>query len=270
MSGTERGTQRVRHELKFRIGTVVSSERITPKMARITLTSDDFDSFVSLAYDDHCKLFFPEVGETKLPVPQSGPDGLIFPDGTRPQSRDYTPRAYDTTAKLLTLDFVLHGDGPASSWAEAAQPGDTIGVGGPRGSFVVTGDFDWYLLVGDETALPAIGRRLEELPRDAQSIAIVEVADENEIQILDAPEATEIRWLSRDGARPGDAALLVAAVKALTLPDGDGYVFVAGENRMSKAVREYLVDERGHNSDWIKAAGYWQAGAEDFDDGHAH
>ncbi|SDG75866.1 siderophore-interacting protein [Pelagibacterium luteolum] len=270
MSALERGAKRVRHELKFRIGTVVSSERITPKMARITLSSEDFASFVSLAYDDHCKLFFPETGQRSFPTPERGPDGLIFPDGMRPQSRDYTPRAYDTDAKLLTLDFVLHGDGPASSWAEAAKPGDTIGVGGPRGSFVLEGEFDWYLLVGDETALPAIGRRLEELPRDAKALAVIEVSDESEIQAIDAPDGARVQWLSRGGAQPGDAARLLAAVKALSLPEGDGYVFVAGENRMSKAVREYFVDERGHDPDWIKAAGYWQAGAEDFDDGHAH
>ena len=270
MTEQTRIVERVRHELKFRVAKVVATERLTPKMARITLQSDEFSSFVSLAYDDHCKVFFAEPGQSEFPVPTRGENGLIWPNGARPEARDYTPRSYDNEKKTLTLDFVLHGDGPASGWAEKAGPGDTIGVGGPRGSFVVRGDYDWYLLVGDETALPAIGRRLEELPRDARAIALIEVADTDEIQTIDAPDGAEIKWVSREGAEPGDASLLLAAVRTIELPEGDGYVFVAGESAMSKAVRAYFVDERGHNPDWIKAAGYWQAGTEDFDDGHAH
>lgn len=270
MTQHSRLVERVRHELKFRVATVLKSERITPRMARVTLTSDDLESFVSLAYDDHCKVFFPEAGTTEFPVPTRSENGLVFPDGKRPEARDYTPRHYDNAARTLTLDFVLHGDGPASSWAQEAKPGDSIGVGGPRGSFVVRGDYDWYLLVGDETALPAISRRLEELPRDALAIAIIEIADNSEIQKIDAPKGAEIHWLSREGAEPGDPHRLLGAIHGLELPDGDGYVFIAGESAMSKAVRAYMVDERGHNPDWIKAAGYWQAGIEDFDDGHAH
>lgn len=270
MTEQPRIVERVRHDLKFRIGKVVATERLTPKMARITLHSEEFSSFVSLAYDDHCKLFFAEPGQGEIVLPTRGENGLVWPDGRRPEARDYTPRSYDNVARTLTLDFVLHGDGPASEWAERAEPGDTIGVGGPRGSFVVRGEYDWYLLVGDETALPAIGRRLEELPRDARAIALIEVADTDEIQAIDAPEGAEIKWVSREGAEPGDASLLLSAVRTIDLPKGDGYVFVAGESAMSKAVRAYLVEERGLNPDWIKAAGYWQAGTEDFDDGHAH
>lgn len=270
MSATERGVERIRHELKFRIATVVEAQRLTPKMARITLTGDDFDSFTSLGYDDHCKVFFAEPGEKDFPKPERGENGLIFPNGQRPESRDYTPRFYDNASRTLTLDFVLHGDGPASSWAEAARPGDCIGVGGPRGSFVVKGTFDWYLLVGDETALPAISRRLEELPADARAIAVIEIADNGEIQKLSAPQGAEIHWLSREGAAPGDPERLLGAASNVNLPEGDGYIFIAGESAMSKAVRTHFVDERGHNPDWIKAAGYWQNGHEDFDDGHAH
>ena len=261
--------ERVRHDLKFRLAHVVSVKRVTPKMARITLTGDDFDSFVSLAYDDHCKVFFPLPGKS-FAVPQPGENGLDWPDGERPPARDYTPRFYDNAARTLVLDFVLHGDGPASEWAAAARPGDVIGVGGPRGSFVVRAQFDWYVLIGDETALPAISRRIEELPRQSKVFAVVEVADNGEIQKLDAPLDAEIHWLSREGERPGDAARLLGAAMALELPKGEGYVFVAGESAMSKAVRAHFIDQRAHHPDHIKAAGYWQAGSSDFDDGHAH
>lgn len=269
MTAPTRFVERIRHDLKFRIATVKQAERITPKMVRVVVESPDLVGFISLAYDDHVKLFFAAPGKS-ISVPVRGPNGLEFPDGQRPEARDYTPRAFDAERGELTLDFVLHGDGPASSWAENAKPGDTLGVGGPRGSFVVRGDYDWYLLVGDETALPAIGRRLEELPKAATAIAVIEIADDAERQVIDGPTNTTIHWVPRNGRKLGDPSLVLDVVKSLSLPAGDGYVFAAGESAMSKAVRAHFVDDRGHNPDWIKAAGYWQSGSADFYDGHEH
>ena len=259
-----RTTERVRHELRFRIAKVVSNERITPRMARITLHDPDFASFRSDAYDDHVKLFFARAGETlEFPVP--GPNGLDFPSGIRPEGRDYTPRSFDTSKSELVIDFVLHGEGPAASWAAAARPGDTVGVGGPRASFIVRGEYDWYLLAGDDTALPAIGRRIEELPKGASIFAFIEVADERERQIFHTAANLELRWVFR-----GEAGKLVEVVRAATIPPGTGYAFVAGESSTSAAIRDYLIDERGMNPDFIKAAGYWRAGESDFYDGHHH
>lgn len=258
-----RTTERVRHELRFRIARVVASERITPRMVRITLHDPDFAHFRSDAYDDHVKLFFARPGE-KLELPVPGPNGLDFP-GTRPEGRDYTPRRYDTDKCEVVIDFVLHGDGPAASWAAAAQPGDTVGIGGPRASFVVRGDYDWYLLAGDDTALPAIGRRIEELPRGATVLAFIEIEDDVERQIFHTAANLELRWVFRnEGERLADI-LRVAA-----LPPGSGYAFVAGESAASAAIRDHLIDERGMSADSIKAAGYWRAGEADFYDGHQH
>jgi NADPH-dependent ferric siderophore reductase len=259
-----RTTERVRHELRFRIATVVATEMLTPKMVRVTLHDPDFASFRSDAYDDHVKLFFTAPGQT-LASPIRGPNGLEFPGGARPEGRDYTPRRFDTEKAELVIDFVLHGDGPASNWAASARPGDRLGVGGPRASFVVKGDFDWYLLAGDETALPAIGRRIEELPAGALALAIIEVADPAERQIFHTAANLELRWVFRS---EGDT--LEAAVKAATLPPGTGYAFVAGESRASAAIRDHLEAVVGVPHDFIKAAGYWRAGSADFYDGHAH
>jgi NADPH-dependent ferric siderophore reductase len=134
----------------------------------------------------------------------------------------------------------------------------------------VRGDYDWYLLIGDETALPAIGRRLEELPLEAKAITVIEIADDAEQQATSGPASTTIHWVPRNGAPLGNPDLILDAVKSLSLPEGDGYIFASGESSMSKAVRSHFVDTLGHNPDWIKAAGYWQAGSSDFDDGHAH
>src|SRR5690606_1106708 len=140
------------------------------------------------------KLFFAPPG-APLALPEIGPNGLSFPAGARPEGRDYTPRRIDLAAGEVVIDFVLHGDGPAARWAASAGPGDTVGVGGPRASFVVREPYDWYLLAGDETALPAIGRRIEELPAGAVAIAVVEIADAGERQIVHAAARLELRWV---------------------------------------------------------------------------
>src|SRR5690606_33763287 len=97
--------ERVRHELRFRIAEVVRNERITPRMARITLALPEFESFRSDAYDDHVKLFFPPPGGP-LVMPARGPNGLVFPEGVpRPEARDYTPRRFDPATGELVIDF---------------------------------------------------------------------------------------------------------------------------------------------------------------------
>jgi len=258
--------QRIRHDLKLRIASVVTSERITPRMARITLHSPEFADFTSDAYDDHVKLFFPPEG-SELALPVAGPNGLTFPDGERPIGRDYTPRSFDRERCEVVIDFVLHGDGPAASWALEAKAGDRIGVGGPRSSFVLTRAFDWYLLIGDESALPAIGRRIEELPEGAKAVAIIEVADSGERQAFATPADLDLHWVERDQTHaPG----VIETLRATALPDGTGYAFIAGEASLSAALRRLLLEELGFDQARVKSAGYWRLGEADFHDGHQH
>lgn len=262
MSTTERAVRRVRHETRLRLLEVREVGRITPGMVRVTLGGEALAGFVSAAHDDHVKLFFPQLREDVPALPRLGPDGPVFPEGApRPAARDYTPRRHDRAANTLAIDFVLHGDGPAASWAAQARPGQVLGVGGPRGSFIVPDDFDWYLLAGDETALPAIGRRLEELPGGARAVVVVEVADGGEEQRFESRAEVETRWLHRGDAAPGATSRLVEEVAALRLPEGEGYAWVAAEAGAAKALRRCLVEERGLRKDRVKAAAYWKRGA---------
>jgi NADPH-dependent ferric siderophore reductase len=259
---SERSVRRLRHETKRRLLQVRGVSRITPKMVRITVGGDDLTGFISAAHDDHVKLFFPPPGEEKPLMPTPSPNGPIYPAGApRPAARDYTPRRYDASANTLAIDFVLHGDGPATSWAAHAKPGQFLGVGGPRGSFIVPDDFDWYLFVGDETALPAIGRRLEELPASARVLVVAEIDDAAEEQRFTSRARVETQWLHRDGAAPGVKPLLQGALARFKLPLGEGYAWVAAEAATAKALRRVLVDERGLRKDRVKAAAYWKHGA---------
>ncbi|HWG03663.1 MAG TPA: siderophore-interacting protein [Beijerinckiaceae bacterium] len=257
----ERPGRRVRHDRKYRLLEVRRVARLTPKMVRVTLAGAELAGFVSAAHDDHVKVFFPQPGEEKPALPISSPNGPVYPEGVaRPPSRDYTPRRYDAAAGELDIDFILHGDGPASAWAASARPGQCLGVGGPRGSFVVADDFDFYLLIGDETALPAIGRRFEELPPSARALAVIEVADQSEEQRLDSAATIETLWLHRNGAAAGATDLLDRTVADLRLPSGDIYAWAAAESKTAKRLRSLLIDQHGLCKDWVKAASYWTRG----------
>jgi NADPH-dependent ferric siderophore reductase len=246
---------RVRHPLVPRQLQVRRVQDLTPKMRRITLDGSELQGFSSPSPDDHVKLFFPLPGEERPRMPTFSGEATSLPAGTVfSPARDYTPRRHDAQANELDIDFVLHGDGPAARWAAQAQAGQWLGVGGPRGSSIPPGDFDSYVLAGDETALPSIARRLEELPASAHVVVVAEVADAAEQQAL--PAGTIVYWLHRNGAETG--SLLERAMRTLELPAGDCYVWVATESRRAMSIRDHLVDDRGHPQDWIKASGYWK------------
>lgn len=258
----------VRHgpfPVQFRRLTVLRTERVTPRVQRVVLGGEELEGFHSAAPDDHVKVVFPTAQGLHLPV--RGPGGLEFPpDITPPPMRDYTPRRFDADRGELTIDFMLHDAGPATAWAQSARPGDVLGIGGPRGSLVVADAFDWYLLLGDETAMPAIGRRLEELPAHARAIALIEVEDEREHQAFVSRADIAVRYLHRRGAAPGSTTLLDDALAALVWPDGEGFVFIGGEAGTMRRLREQVIEARHHPRAWMKASGYWKPGVSNHHD----
>lgn len=256
---TSHAIGRVRHQPRRRLLTVQKAERLTPTMARVTLAGDLTD-FVSAAYDDHVKVFFPLPGQNAPTIPEPGPDGKPLEGVERSPGRDYTPRRYDS--KELVIDFALHDAGPATAWADQAKPGQQLSIGGPRGSFIVPDDFDWYLFVGDETALPAIARRLEELRPQTRAIVVGAVSGPAEQQEFKTRAGLDVIWVHRPLSRAEDPAPLMDAVRAITLPkSGDGYAWAAGESQTAKLLRRHLLDERRLDKAWVKAAGYWKRGA---------
>jgi NADPH-dependent ferric siderophore reductase len=260
MEVINRTPERIRLETRVRLLTVASVTDITPHMRRIRLAGPELEGFQSPGHADHIKVFLSADGKP-LPRPERHPDGLAWPDEVaRPFMRDYTPRYFDPAALTLDIDFVLHGDGPASEWASAVQPGDPAMIGGPRGSLIVPDAFDWYLLAGDETALPAIGRRIEELPANKPAIAIIEVPEAADEQRFEAASPVEIHWIHRNGRPAGAQNLILAKLAETGFPKGEGYAFVAGEADMSRTVKAHLI-ARGLNHEYIRAPGYWVKGA---------
>lgn len=235
VSSSPRRVERVRHAIVRRDLAVLRVTDLGPHLRSIVFGGPELKGFLSASFDDHVKMFFPDGnGETV--------------------GRDYTPRHYDADAGELTIEFVLHGHGPAATWAAQAQPGQRLVIGGPRGSFIIPVDFDWHLLVGDASALPAITRRLTELPAGSRVQVVLQVADAADRRALPSAAAVELQWVAT-------ADELQRAVRALELPAGEGYVWCAGEALTTAALRRILVEEKGHDRHAIRAAAYWKHGA---------
>ncbi|VVO84746.1 siderophore-interacting protein [Pseudomonas silesiensis] len=244
---------RVMHEIKRRRLEVVRVVDLTPRMRRITLGGPELAGFVSLGTDDHVKLFFPQNAAEQATL-ETLVIGAGKDNGPMPAMRDYTPRRYDLDTLELDIDFVLHGDGPAATWAEQARPGQFLHIGGPRGSMIVPDMFDSYLLIGDETALPAISRRLEGLAANRRALVIVEVENGAEQQKLESPAQVNVIWVLREGGRNN----LLTTVKELQVPSGNLYAWVATESKVSRQIRRVLLDEHGLDEPFVKAVGYWR------------
>lgn len=233
--GAARRAERVRHPLKLR---TLQVERVTPLgpgFVSVDFGGEALSDFVSLSFDDHVKLMFPG----------SGPE---------PERRDFTPRRADPARRSLTIEFALHEQGPASDWARQAAPGQQLLIGGPRGSMVFPTALDWHLLAGDATALPAIHRRLEELPAGARAFAIVQVDDPADRREIRCAADLQLTWVH-------DRHTWLQTLDALTLPPGDGLAWLAGEAATMAEARERLRQRHGLPGDAIRASAYWKRGA---------
>ena len=247
----------------FQILEVVSCQNITPYMRRIAFKADNIARFMPMDAL-HLNILIQHPDRTGPQWPAVGTNGLVHWEDpqTRPVFRKYTVRALDSHKGIMEIDFVLHDDaGPGSALAERINIGDQVGVMGPGGGGLA--EADWYLFAGDETALPAIGRMLEHLPETARGIAVIEVADEHEIQSLTTRSSVEVSWLLRDSHLAGTTSQLADAVRRIAMPD-DGssvYVWAGCEFETFRTIRNYLRTERGLKKHEHLVVSYWRRGA---------
>jgi NADPH-dependent ferric siderophore reductase len=243
--------------------TVLRTERLSPSMIRVVLGGAGLDAFTPNEYSDaYVKLVFLRPG---VDYPRPLDLAIIrdrFPAEQWPQQRTYTVRAWAAETRELTVDFVVHGDeGLAGPWAQAARPGDEMVLLGPSGGYAPDPLAGRHLLVGDESALPAIAASLERLPVAAVGDVFVEVEDAAHEQPLRAPEGVSVNWVHQDGRPPGDA--LLDAVSALDLAPADVQAFVHGEAGVVRRLRRLLRQERGLPLERLSISGYWRLGADD-------
>jgi NADPH-dependent ferric siderophore reductase len=225
------------------------------------LTGTDLEPqfpFPRLGSADHVKLALPDpvTGQVTLPSIRRGEGGPEITASTPPVLREYTIRAVDYKTRQLTIDFVLHEHGPAGRWAATASPGAPIGLLGPRGSHIYPNSCADYLLVADETGLPAVERFLEELPAQAPVTAVV-LAAADSARDLAGGQAAQIRWLTGT-----DPAAAVDAVAGLPISPGT-FVWAAAEAAVIRALRTHLLSGRQSDTDQVEVRGYWRRGTAD-------
>lgn len=252
--------QRVRYELKFRQITVVRKEHVYPNFIHITFTGNDLHGFESQGFDDHIKLLLPDPVTHEIPIPTITEDGIQWPDNKKPLARDFTPLVYDADKNTLVIAFAVHAGGPAIEWALNAKEGDQLGIGGPRGSFIVPKEYDWHVLVGDETAFPAIVRRIHELPPTAKIYAILETESEKTQVPVDHLGKTDMTvvWAYKHQI---SEMPLVDAVKSVDFPaTGVGYIWAACEAESAKEIRDYVKQANIVPAKNMRISAYWKKG----------
>lgn len=244
--------------------TVIAATDLTPQMRRITLAGDQLGAFQAAGAmqpamacfgpDDHVRLFFPDPETGEISLPKQGEGRLHWPEDPPAISRLYTPRAFDPATGQLVLDFVMHGHGIAGNWAAEAKPGDRIHLAGPKSSMLIP-EAGRYLLLGDETALPAIANWLEMLPAAAAVTAHVLITDP--AARLDLPPSNgSVKW------HPYDPADRQAYLPFAASPDADCFVWAAGERAAMSALQAHLT-QIGHPKDMTDLTNYWTLGEAD-------
>lgn len=249
------GTKNKRPQHMFE---VVSSERVSPHVVRVRFGGPAIAAIERPdATDGYFKLLFTDPAHGLTPPY----DMESIPKEQRPVRRTYTVRSWNGDG-TISIDFVTHGEqGVAAPWAMRAEPGDQIAATGPGSGYRPKTDTTWHLLVGDDSALPAISAAVEALPQDAQGQMIVEVdSPADELLPATVPPGVHIQWLHRNGATPGELSLLPDAVRALDWPTDGVQVFAHGERESMKTLRHIFLKERGLTRDAVSLSGYWAFG----------
>ncbi|GAA2846180.1 siderophore-interacting protein [Leucobacter komagatae] len=244
---------------------------VTPMMRRITFTGAALDTqtdqagnltpaFSSPGFDDDIRLLFPYPGELTPVLPEIEHGRVTFAPGRRPIARAYTVRRFDPTTRELDIDIVLHGTGVASTWASTVSVGDVMYVVGPGKTVEPPSDADTLLVLGDDTAIPAVARLLEELPDRATGEVLLSVPGEEYRYELQAPAGVRVRWIYADALAAPSSSPLLTALQGLTLPRENLAVWVAGEQAEVREIRRFLVETWELPRAAISFTGYWKRG----------
>ena len=277
---------------------------LSPSLCRYVFSGEEVRLMSTLAPDQRVKVFFPSPSGQPPKLPKDGQWQQArrnLAAAHTPPMRTYTIRSLDRETGEVAIDFVLHGvNGPASAWATQARIGDCLQMVAPN--LVYRGDpggYEWklpqavkrVLLVGDETALPAIGGILEQLAETQPELpveAFIEVPLQADCLALSHSPATHLHWLPRDLLRCDHGHAMSHAVRELaTLPStvapaavkleevdieqrilwelasgesNEFYAWVAGESATVMDIRRYLIKERGLDRNSLTLMGYWRAG----------
>ena len=243
---------------------VLTVETLSPRLRRIEFEVAELSRLAppGLA-DDAVGIYLPPDGERhSLEMEfRHGAWGYYDIDPI-PEGRNYSVRYLDVETACMTVDFVIHARGPATLWAQRAQPGDVVAMAHARGWYGPPESTEWQLLVADLAGVPALARIVDELSVPHPVTAIVEVTDRADLDYL--PSHPQVRLVPLVGGNGVRRSGIADAVRALDLPAGTGYCWFAGEASESRAVRKYLRGECRWHRDQYDIIGYWRYDGEEW------
>jgi NADPH-dependent ferric siderophore reductase len=241
--------------------TVTGTAAVTPGLRRVWFRSDDLTAFADSVHTDrYVKLMFPKDGVQYPEQLDMRELRRTMPPEDLPTVRTYTALFPDIEAGTLAIDFVIHGDeGVAGPWAAAATAGDRLVVSGPGGGYRPDPSADWHLLVGDESALPAITAALADLPADAVARVVALVDSPAHEPALPVLENGQVTFVHRSGTDSDKQ--LEAVVRDMDWLPGRVHAFVHGEaQEVMHGLRPHLLKERGLPRGQVSISGYWRRG----------
>ncbi|WP_192798509.1 siderophore-interacting protein [Brucella intermedia] len=247
-------------------GETIAVENLSPSLVRVVLKIDGGERLVPSGHpDEWVRLALPPDAQTPVTLPvlmENGKWGR--PDGSQHcPNRPYTIRRWDAERCKMTIDIVAHDGGVAASWAMNAKVGDVVGICNPEGRFWIPKGSQWLLMLTDITGLPAVGRVLEELPEGFRAIVHVEIPSKDDRQVIVTKADALVTWHACHGVkpeRPGYTELPRIARTITELPEGPGYIYIAGEARAASDCRKHFRDVLGFDKRRIDAIGYWIEG----------
>lgn len=253
--------QNLNHPVKIRKIKVIKIENLSPTFRKITFQSDELKDFITASPDDHIKVFFPNPETGHYTIPALGEKGLQWnPEEPEPIMRDYTPINYNPQTQTLELIFFLRDHGPAAMWVKQAELGQELFIAGPRGSFVVSYDFDWFMFFVDEAGLPSVYRRLQEMPKTSKGWIFASITSSAhhslDLQSVCPPEM-HIQWIANNNTL-GSSEPFIENLTQLNAPQGRGFVWIKTESLAAMQIRSFILKQNLTEVEWIKTSGYWK------------
>lgn len=233
---------------------VLAVTRVGTAMVRVTLGGTDMADYPTTGVgDEWIRIFFPDSPAEPVRLPELQGRGWVYDEGVEPsEMRTYTVRAW--RAGEIDVDFVVHGDGVATTWATTVETGGEVGLTPPVGVYDRPPEATRQVLFCDEPGLPAALRIIETAPAAVSSVLVCEVRAEG-YGIVPSRDDVECIWLP--GSGNGVAESRIPDVLSDMEITGQDAVWAATETRTSRAVRKILRRDKGLARGAATTMGYW-------------
>ncbi len=232
---------------------------LAPWLREVTLAGAELRSMEPPGVAASVRLLVPAGAGERLEIPDWNGNEFLLGSGERPVIRTFTPMGHDRTAGTLRLAVVLHDGGEVSRWVGTAERGGEVAVSGPGRGWEPPGDLGAMVVLGDESAVPAIGQVLSSVAADVRCEAHLELRSDPPEEILGRSGHASVSVVTPDASSAPGSGLVRAAERITEVP-ADTHVWAAGEAASMQAIRKHLHRALGTPRDRTTIRGYWKQG----------